>query len=183
MKNFTKLLIGLLLSLTLFSCSQDEPISKNEYIYKSEKINFTKFIDETIGVNNSQKKSSDSEKLLLQSVFKTNLNIPSNLTKKERKQYIIDNQKNINGKLEYFINDEVFLKYEVVNGEIEKTVAKVFSKGLNEYPCAYRGIQKCTKDAIDNWHTITAIICAFTGGLECILEEAAICISANCFNY
>ena len=56
----------------------------------------------------------------------------------------------------------------------------------DKYPdkneCSYDGIQDCVQFAVyEEWTTVETIICAVTGGFDCIAIEAAACIEKNCF--
>lgn len=94
----------------------------------------------------------------------------------------MENQNSINGTLKYFVNDQELISLEIVNGqELNSNTSKtnLFNRS---YPCTYDGIQDCVQYAVyEEWTTIEALICAATGGLECIAVEAAACIEQNCF--
>lgn len=167
-----------LLSLAIISCSSDEKLGEKTYLYKSDKVNFTEFIDNKMS---SSDRTASEQDDYIHSEFETDFYIPENLTIEETEQFIINNQQLINGDLKFFINDNEFLSYTIENGQLQNNSKSYILSTRNpgDYPCSYDGIQDCTQAAIDNWHPITAVICSF-GALACVYEEIAICISENC---
>jgi hypothetical protein len=58
-------------------------------------------------------------------------------------------------------------------------------KQQDEYPkrkeCSFEGVRQCTQYSIyEEMNTIDKIFCAFDG-VGCIAQEAASCVSENCF--
>lgn len=179
MKNTIKITFALLITMLISSCSNDETTKDETYIYKSEKINFTEIVNNQIG--NKSKSSTDSNSDdYIHSEFETSFYIPDNLSNSELEEYISDNQNQISGTLRYLINDGEFITIEIVNGqEISSSTSNKNIHFKRSYPCSYDGIQDCVQDAVDGWHVITKVICAF-GAYACLGEEIAICIYDNC---
>lgn len=176
MKNFLKVALILLFTLSISSCSSDEEIKEKTYLYKSEKVNLTELINNKTGRTFRTIEDSDD---YIHSEFETSFFIPEDMNGAELESYIAENQSTINGRLNYLINDIDFASIEFVNG------TTLFKTDPN-YPlmdeCSYDGIQDCVQYAVyEEWTTIEGIICAVTGGLDCIAVEAAACIEKNCF--
>ncbi|WP_405206773.1 hypothetical protein [Aquimarina sp. LLG6339-5] len=179
MKHLLKFTSVLFLTLVISSCSSDDNSKNDPYTYKSEKVDLNKLITHE---NEGKTKVLDIPDGFIQSEFKTSLYIPKNLSNSELEDYLSKNQKLINGTLEYFINDKKFIKIDIVEGvKINVTSYENYSL-QKKYPCTYSGIQDCVQHAVyEEWSTIEALICAATGGLECIAIEAAACVEQNCF--
>ena len=175
MKKLSKITLILLSILSFYSCSNDETVQEQTYVYKSEKLNFTKFFNNQVGVQSREPSDFTN---YIHSEFETTFFIPDDLTNEELREYITENQSSIDGTLRYFFNDKEFITVKFVKGQIVGNI-NVQSKA---YPCTYDGIQDCVQYAVyEEWTTIEALICAATGGLECIAVEAAACIEQNCF--
>lgn len=187
MKNITKfIVVTLMISFT--GCTNDDS-EKQTYIYKSEKFNLTELINTQSGkMIKTLNKNSESD--FIHSEFETTFYIPNDFDKNEIESYILKNQASIDGTIKYLINDNVFIEVEISGGKKINTTnynyASMFSF-LQEDPypkkdeCSYDGIQDCVQFAVyEEWTTVEAIICAATGGLNCIATEAAACIETNC---
>jgi len=181
MNILSKIAFTLFLSVLFFSCSED--INKEEiYTYKSEKVNFTKMINNKLGINS---KSSESSEDYIHSEFQTSFYIPENLSNSETEIYINENQNLISGTLKLLVNNNDYITIEISNGNQSKitTSNKNLFKGDPEYPCTYKGIQDCVKQRVyEEWSKLKALVCAvFTGGLGCIMDEVVDCIGHSCF--
>lgn len=180
----------IIFSIIITSCSNNDLVEQT-YVYKSEKLNLTEFInshgDKTARILNKSAKID-----YIHSEFETTFYISKDLSQTEKENYILENQSVIDGKIKYFINDDVFFEVEISAGKkIRPTpydYASIFSMFIqgDKYPdkdeCSYDGIQDCVQFAIyEEWTTVEAIFCAVTGGLDCILVEAAACIETNCY--
>ncbi|MDN3494278.1 hypothetical protein [Winogradskyella bathintestinalis] len=178
--NYLKFTIALILTLTIFSCTNNEIVENEEstHIYKSEKVNFTQIINNRMGNKSKSTKDSDD---YIHSEFETTMNIPENLSDNELDDFIMENQNSIDGTLRYLINDNDYITIEIVNGiqSSAKTNKNNFLR--QDYPCTYDGIQDCVQHAVyEEWSTYTALKCAFTGGTACIIDEAISCAEENC---
>lgn len=182
MKNTFRLTFTLLITMFISSCSSDETTKDETYLYKSEKINFTEIVNSQIGNKYKSSKDSNSDDYI-HSELETTFYIPENLSDVELENYIVENQNSINGTIKYLINDGEFVTIEIINGIgtfVRNETAK--NRLAYRYPCSYDGIQDCVQHAVyEEWTTIEALICAATGGLECIAVEAAACIEQSCF--
>jgi hypothetical protein len=172
-------LAGLVLFVS--SCSGDDTLKEETYLYKSKKINFTEIVNNKMGVKS---KTSNDSNDYIHSEFETSFYIPENLSDSELDNFISENQNSISGTLKYLINDNDYITIEVLNG-IQSSAKKNNNNLLKQaYPCSYDGIQDCVQHAVyEEWSTYTALKCAFTGGLACIADEAAACIEENCFQF
>jgi hypothetical protein len=178
MKTTIYTFLCLLIHLIFINCSHNDiELKDNSYIHESDKFNITAFIESSGGVIS---KNNTTEDVLIHSVLATSFEIPNQLTDAQIEAFITENTTSINGELNYYMNDEVFLSYEIVNGEFQQQTVEKNRAEPGDYPCSYDGIQDCTQAAVDDWSTTTALICAFTGGLSCIAQEAAVCVTENC---
>ena len=193
MKNLKQFINLILVSIVFSSCSDDNS-DKQTYLYKSDKLNLTELYNSQTGrVARTINKNGDSD--YIHSEFETTFYIPNEFSESEIENYVTENKNSIDGKLKYFINDNEFIEIEIINGQkvglTNYSQASIFSfmfqtQGDDPYPqrheCSYDGIQDCVQYAVyEEWTTVEALICAFTGGLECIATEAAACIETNCF--
>ena len=190
MRNITKFIFVAFIAICITSCSNDDS-EKQTYVYKSEKLNLTELINSQ---NSKMAKTfnKNAESDFIHSEFETTFYIPNDLNQNEIENYILENQSTIDGRIKYFINDDVFVEVEISGGKKVNTnnysYASMFSFFIQEDPypkkdeCSYDGIQDCVQYAVyEEWTTVEAIICAATGGLDCIAVEAAACIETNCF--
>lgn len=174
-----KIIFALCLTVFINSCSSDETPKEESFLYKSEKINFTEIVNNQLGYKLKSTDSNSDD--YFHSEFESSLYVPSNLSSSELEKYFSENQNLISGTLKYLINDDEFITIEIVNGqEISHSSSnRNIQFRATSYPCSYDGIQKCVQDAIDKWHVLTKVICAF-GAYSCVGEEVAICIYDNC---
>ena len=197
MKSQLKHTFILLFIMSLVSCSRSDE-SEQTYLYKSEKLNITELINNQTG--RIARKSSD-ENDYIHIELETSFHIPRNLNNIQIENLVLENLIDINGTLKLFINEQDVITMEIENGQlINLTNNPVGSNSAyrfqcenphdghcdDDYPlrheCSYDGIQDCVQHAVyEEWTTIEAIICAVTGGLECIVVEIAACIETNCF--
>lgn len=179
MKKLLKFTFITLITLMISSCSSNETTEEISYFYESEKLNFTELIDNQTGKISRNSNNTDD---YIHSEFETTFYIPDYLLGVELENYIEENQSAINGTLKYFINDQEFITIEIVEGQETRMTTAKMNLFNRSYPCTYDGIQDCVQYAVyEEWTTIEAIICAATGGLDCIAIEAAACIETNCF--
>lgn len=182
MKNTIKITLTLLIAIFINSCTSDETTKEETYLYKSDKVNFTEMINNKIGNKSKTSKDSNFDDYI-HSEFETSFYIPENLSDSELDNFLLENQNSINGTLKYLVNDNEFITIEIIQGTQSKISSNKNSAFMGDYPCSYDGIQDCVQDIIYNeWTTYTKLKCAFTGGLACIVDEAANCIETNCFN-
>lgn len=190
MKRITKFFIVAILVIYNSSCINDAS-EKETFVYKSEIFNLTDSLNKKVG-EITARFNNKSENIYIHSEFQTTFYISNDLSKPELENYIIENQSSINGIIKYFVNNVVFFEVEIYGGEkVRQTnydYASIFSNFIQEdkYPdkneCSYDGIQDCVQfEVYEEWTTVETIICAVTGGFDCIAIEAAACIEKNCF--
>jgi hypothetical protein len=180
MKSTIKITFALLITMFISSCSSDDTLKEETHLYKSEKINFTQFVNNKMGIKSKKANNSDD---YIHTEFETNFIIPENLSEVELNDFLLKNQNSISGTLKYLVNDNEFITINITNGNQSKFTANKNYQFKAEYPCSYDGIQDCVQDQVYNeWTTYTKLKCAFTGGLVCIADEAANCIEKNCFD-
>ena len=152
------------------------------YTYTTENVNL---LDVAKDKNITIDKEED---VFIQVVFKTNLYVPSSIEDaNEMNSFIEKNTEKLDGVLIHYKNSVPVRTIKVDNGIATLIECNNPHDGHcdDDYPlmneCSYDGIQDCVQHAVyEEWSTYTAINCAFTGGLACLLDEAASCYEENC---
>lgn len=176
-------------SIIIISCINDDS-KEQTYVYKSEKLNLTELINSQ-GDKIANVFNKNAEIDYIHSEFETTFYISNDLSQTEKENYILENQSMIDGKIKYFINNDIFFEVEIYAGKKIRPPLYHYASIFNAFTqedkcpdkdkCSYDGIQDCVQFAIyEEWTTVEAIFCAVTGGLECIIVEAAACIETNC---
>ena len=195
MKNLLRITICSIVLTTIFSCSENTSSEDEMFLYTSEKLNLTELISDRLG--ETSKSANDPD--YIHTELETTFQVPENLSEKEISDYIEANRSHISGSLKYLINDVDVITVEIENGiqvsisnnPLNKSLARPKCENVHDdhcdddYPlrkeCSYAGIQDCVQHAVyEEWSTYTALKCAFTGGLACIVDEAISCSEKNC---
>lgn len=127
--------------------------------------------------------SKNTEVNTIQTELKTNLKIPSNLSKTDLEYFLTENMSELTGSLEIKINDITDIIFEYSKGELINTnyLNKAFEKLANRVQgvCSFEGVRVCARDSMYAKSDLSKIICAFTFP-ECYAEEVANYIIDNC---
>jgi len=197
LKSATFIFLLVCLNISFFSCSgiDEDTITSHEtqlfpksstyqYSYKSDSVDLLQVAKDRGVVTTNEDKS-----VVMYVEFKTNLYMSDSLLNSDRlDSYLEDNSDQLDGLLLHYQNGKVVRTILVENGLANRTECNNPHDGHcdDNYPqmteCSYDGIQDCVQHAVyEEWSTYTALKCAISGGLTCIIDEAISCAEENCF--
>lgn len=173
------LAVILLITTTLIlSCDTESSSENNEYVYTTGKLSLNEYLNSN---NNYESRNSNSEDIIIEAIFVSNIQIPENLEDDELNTFLEENSNSIEGTYTFKMNEEIIYSSEFTNG-IE-TVSSVINTNqtnvLNRSgDCSYEGVRQCTIAKIDALSDFQKVVCAFRRG--CVLIKVGQCIAENC---
>lgn len=119
MKNIKSILffaLVVIFTLSFTNCENETIKEENLNSYTSEKINLNEIINSKLKQSNRALMSKNTEVNTIQTELKTNLKIPSNLSKTDLEYFLNENMSELTGSLEIKINDITDIIFEYSKG-------------------------------------------------------------------
>ena len=164
MKNILKVTFTVILTLALFSCSEEQGIPKINSIKTEGIVNFDLSSKRAIKVMNFESKSTTNENQhSISHVFTGNSKMKSFDNEDELKKYLKESPDKTYGKYEIFIDNEIAYSVEIVKGEKfnEEIFESSSSNKTASSSCTFAEVKACAIKRIHDKNWFDMALCIF----------------------